>query len=125
MSKCIFGEFTLTCDGRAFSGRGAWTIKPSTFTRTSASNQDGSMYQTQENKPATAEGSISACDSGWEELIEKCDATVTLTLTGTGTTYTFVNANVDGDAELDTNTGEVSGIMISAPEVIITRRQVQ
>ncbi|MFT6101439.1 MAG: hypothetical protein ACJAYF_004002 [Arenicella sp.] len=120
MSKCEYGRLTITIDGARFSARGAFTIKPNNFEREAGLNLDSTLYTTVKPVPAEASGTLDVCTvENFQALLDACDITAVFEVGNpkNPTTYIFTEAVLSGRPSLNTETGEVSDIVINSANV--------
>lgn len=115
------GRFTLTINGRTYSGRGKATIMPARAVRENGVNSDGTGYSTVQAKLASLDLSF---DRGvglkWDErmMLTEIDVTFKETDTKARTTHLFTNANWAGEPSIDSESGEVSGLKIESDKYL-------
>lgn len=110
------GRFTLTINGRRYSGRGSARIRPARATPDAGVNWDGSGYGTV--APQLAELDLSF-DRGpktqrvrWQENVLLQEVDVTFHETDANVRHYFVNGRWVGRPEINTENGEVTGMSI-------------
>jgi hypothetical protein len=119
-SDCCYssgGRVRITANGKVWSARTAVTITPINFERTVESNQDGTIFT--KTKPMPCEASLTLSDScGMRiEEIMSCPLDVTIQLIDLNRQYLFTQAVVVGRPSINTETGEISGLIITANNV--------
>ena len=111
------GRVTITAGGAKWSARTSVTIEPINYERSVASNQDGTIYTTTKPVPASAEIVLSdSCGMKIEDIMG-CPLDVTIELTDVRRRYLFTKAVVVGRPKIDTETGAISGLTITANAV--------
>jgi hypothetical protein len=108
------GRVRITANGNIWSARAAVTITPINFERKVESNQDGSIYVT--TKPIPAEAEITLSDKCGLDIrdIMGCPIDVTIELIDVRRRYLFSKAVVVGRPKLNTETGEIHGLIITS-----------
>ncbi|MGZ6199187.1 MAG: phage tail tube protein [Vulcanimicrobiaceae bacterium] len=123
MVDCCYaagGRVSITAGGQIWSARSSVTIEPINYERSVNSNQDGTIYTTYKPTPATAEIVLSdACGMKIEDIMG-CPIDVTIQLVDVRRTYLFTKAVVVGRPKIDTETGAISGLTITANQVTYT-----
>jgi hypothetical protein len=114
------GRVRITANGTIWSARAAVTIIPVNFERTVNSNQDGTIYVT--TKPMPYEAKLTLSDGCGIDItaIMACPIDVTIELIDVTRTYLFSKAVVVGRPEINTETGEISGLIITSNTLTIT-----
>ncbi len=108
------GRVRITANGTTWSARSSVTVEPINFERAVASNQDGTIFVTTKPVPATAEIVLSdSCGMKIEEIMG-CPIDVTIELVDVRRRYLFTKAVVVGRPKIDTETGAISGLTITA-----------
>lgn len=117
MVECCYaagGRVRITANGKTWAARSSVTVEPINFERKVESNQDGSIFVTTKPMPATAEIVLSdSCDMVLEDVMA-CPLDVTIELTDVRRRYLFTKAVVVGRPKIDTETGAISGLTITA-----------
>ena len=112
------GRFTLTINGRRYSGRAKATIKAAGIAVTGGTNMDGTGYKTVAPKNPSLDLTF---DRGvglrWDEAMLLEDLNVTFVETDAKVTHLFTNASWIGEPSTDTENGEVSGLSIECAPV--------
>lgn len=120
MVDCCYaagGRVSITAGGQIWSARSSVTVEPINYERSVASNQDGTIYTTYKPMPATAEIVLSdACGMRIEDIMA-CPLDVTIELVDVRRRYMFTKAVVVGRPKIDTETGAISGLTITANAV--------
>lgn len=128
-----FGVIELSIDGETVAIKGNVTFNNLNLSeKTFEANMDGTMHSSSAPMVATAEiEGVSACALPIEEIVrivnrcidEDQGVSAIFGLGGTCTanfkTINFVDAEVGGTVNLDGATGEVSGIVLAADNVLI------
>ena len=110
------GRASVTINGIRVSPRTV-TITPLMYERTVASNQDGTIYTTTKPMPAECDLTLSdSCGMVMEDLMG-CPVDVTVDLWDVRRRYLFTTGVVVGRPSLDTLTGDIRGLKISANNV--------
>ncbi len=111
------GRVRITANGNIWSARAAVTVMPINFERKVEANQDGSIYTTTKAVPVEAE--ITLSDSCGMQLADvmSCPLDVTIELIDVKRRYLFTKAVVVGRPKLNTETGEISGLTVTANAV--------
>jgi hypothetical protein len=108
------GRVRITANGKIWAVRSSVTVNPINFERDVNSNQDGSIYVTTKPVPATAKIVLSdSCGLDINEIMA-CPLDVTIELIDVRRRYLFTKAVVVGRPEINTETGEISGLTITA-----------
>lgn len=108
------GRVRITANGGQWSARSSVTVEPINYERSVASNQDGTIYTTTKPVPASAEIVLSdSCGMKIEDIMG-CPIDVTIELTDVRRRYLFTKAVVVGRPKIDTETGAISGLTITA-----------
>lgn len=109
------GRAYFSLNGKRYSPRGKITITPTSFQRDKGLNQDGTLYTSVKPEPAEAELSFSDQPGiAVQDLAYMKDVDVTIELFDRKCTWLFSKATVTGRPKIDTETGEISGLMISS-----------
>jgi hypothetical protein len=120
MVDCCYaagGLVRITANGKGWSARSSVTIEPLNYERTVGSNQDGSIYTTTKASPPSADITLSdSCDMRIEDIMA-CPLDVTIELTQVRRRYLFTRAVVVGKPKIDTETGAISGLIITSGNV--------
>lgn len=119
-SGCCYssgGRVIITANGKRWSARAAVQITETNFERAVASNQDGTIYTTTKPMPAEAEITLSdSCDMDVNDIMA-CPLDVSIELSDVRRRYFFTKAVVVGRPKLNTETGEISGLIITSGNV--------
>lgn len=108
------GLVRITANGQRWSARSSVTVEPINFERSVNSNQDGTIFVTTKPVPATAEIVLSdSCGMRIEDIMG-CPIDVTIELINVRRRYLFTKAVVVGRPKIDTETGAISGLTITA-----------
>lgn len=111
------GRVVITAEGKRWAVRSSVTVEPINFERKVESNQDGSIYVTTKPMPATAEITLSdSCDMNLEDVMS-CPIDVTITLVDVRRKYLFSKAVIVGRPKIDTETGAISGLIVTSDNV--------
>ena len=103
----------MTINGVKYSARSSITIRPTTFEREAGANQDGTLYVTTKPMPAEMEITLSdKCGLYPDVLIHECNVDVTAEIFDMGRTYLWTEATVVGRPEIDSESGEISGLVL-------------
>ena len=112
------GRVEINVGGVRYSARSSVTIRPTPFEREAGANQDNTIYVTTKPMPAEAEVTLSdRCGLKLDDLVAGCHIDVTIRLTDMKRTYLFTRASVVGRPEIDTESGEISGIIFASAAV--------
>ena len=116
-SDCCYsagGRVRITANGNIWSARAAVLITPINYERKVESNQDGTIYTTTKPMPAEAEITLSdSCGMAIEDIMA-CPLDVTIDLVDVRRQYLFSKAVVVGRPKINTETGEISGLIITS-----------
>lgn len=126
-----FGTIYFSLDGEFVAVKGDVTFNLSGGSKSFTANMDGSLHTSFERQPYTAEiSSVSASATDinrLRDLYRRCSEngngfTAVFDMsgecaTGSATTITFINALLGGQIALSGQTGEVSGLVVAAPEM--------
>jgi hypothetical protein len=108
------GRVRITANGQTWSARSSVTVEPINFERSVDSNQDGTIFTKTKPMPATAEIVLSDhCDMKLEDIMA-CPIDVTIELVDVRRRYLFTKAVIVGRPKLDTETGAISGLVVTA-----------
>ncbi len=120
MVECCYasgGRVRITANGKTWAVRSSVTVEPINFERKVESNQDGSIYVTTKPVPATAEITLSdGCDMELQDVMA-CPLDVTIELVDVRRRYLFTKGVVVGRPKIDTETGAISGLIITSNAV--------
>ncbi|RNJ49361.1 phage tail tube protein [Methylocystis hirsuta] len=113
------GRASIAINGVNVSPRSV-SVTPTNFEREVKSNQDGTIYTI--NKPMPAEAEMTLSDSCGLDILGLmgCPVDVTIDLWDVRRKYLFTRGVIVGRPKLNTETGEISGLKITANRVIIT-----
>src|SRR4051812_41596764 len=107
------GRISITISGQTFTGRGKFSVMPSTVEVKADANQDGSAYRTVKPVLSCLKGSF---DRGigikWDEAMMLQDIDATFIETDAKVTHLFTTASWANRPEIDSETGEVTGLEI-------------
>lgn len=107
------GRFSLSINGKVYSGRAAAKIMLSAVSITTGVNSDGSGYKTVAPKLVGLDLSFDrGVGVAWDSALVLADIDVTFVEDDIGLTHVFTSANWDGDPTIDSSTGEVTGLKI-------------
>lgn len=111
------GRVVITANGKRWSARSAVTITPINFERTVNANQDGTIYT--QTKPIPAEAELSLSDHCGMEIedIMGCPIDVTIDMIDVRRKYFFTAAVVVGRPQINSESGEIRGLKITANNV--------
>jgi hypothetical protein len=116
VTECCYasgGRASVSINGILVGVRSV-TITPIPYERSVASNQDGSIYTTFKPMPAEADIVLSdACGMTLEDLMG-CPINATIVLIDVKRTYLFTNGVMVGRPTINTETGEIRGLKITA-----------
>lgn len=108
------GRVVITANGQRWSARSSVTVEPINYERSVNSNQDGTIYVTTKPMPATAELTLSdSCGLKIEDIMG-CPLDVTIELVDVRRRYLFTKAVVVGRPKIDTETGAISGLIVTS-----------
>ena len=111
------GRFSLTMNGKTFSGRGAAKLMLSGAAPATGVNSDGTAYRTVAAKLVGIDLSF---DRGvglkWDSKMLLQDMDVTFVETDAGNTHLFTKSSFDGDPTIDSASGEVTGLKLMTAE---------
>lgn len=109
------GRVILTIDGVRYSARSSVTIKPTTKETEAGANQDGTLFVTTKPVHAEAEMTLSdRCGLSLEALTHDCHVDATIEIFDMNRTYLFTRSTVVGRPEIDSESGEIKGLMIAS-----------
>lgn len=120
MVDCCYaagGRVRITANGQVWAVRSSVTVEPVNFERKVESNQDGSIYVTTKPMPATAEITLSDFCGMRIEDIMGCPIDVTIELVDVRRRYLFTKAVIVGRPKIDTETGAISGLIVTSGNV--------
>lgn len=113
------GRASVTINGTRVSPRSV-NIIPLNFERDVKSNQDGTIYTVMKPMPAEADINFSdACGMDINDFMG-CPLDVTIDLWDVRRRYLFTKAVVVGRPKINTESGEISGVKITANQVTWT-----
>lgn len=112
------GRAVITVDGVRYSARSAVTIRPTVTEREAGANQDNTIFTNTKPVPAEVELTLSdRCGLDLDTLMAGCHIDVTIDLIDMKRTYLFTRASVVGRPEIDSESGEISGVMFVSAAV--------
>lgn len=130
-----FGTIYFSLDGENIAVRGDVTFRISGGMKSFSSNMDGTLHTSFERQPFLAEiGAVSASATDLSllrDLFKRCSQngdgfTAVFDLSGecsfgAATTITFINAYLGGEMSLSGQSGEISGLVVAAPQMRMTQ----
>ena len=118
------GHTELKINDTPYELRGGVTIKPQRLIKEPYSTQNGSMGFTAKYQLATADFTLdNGCTidfSLFDQSCAKIDAYITL---ASGDLWIFPDAIIAGEHEINSETGEITGLSISARKAILQRNK--
>ena len=119
MSYQAGGRIGIVIGGTRYSPRGKATIDGAGLENTSNENHDGTVSRSTKAKKVSAEITLDRGNAANGTQRPKYDAAFmqgfydcTITETDVGVQHLFTGAFIEGTPKLDTETGEVAGLMI-------------